>query len=175
MADLTIPQALEYFKGKENAFIAPVEASSTATVAHAAGKYFWKGGKLYKATANIAVGGTITVGTNCMLAIIGDDLAQAMSGGGGEVTVLTPQDTTLTLQPCPVTYKWGEVAALTLTVTATTQYHFMFSCPSASVTVLTLNGITGTTGDDIEAGNTYEVDVWAGVALIKAVEITAVT
>ena len=100
---------------------------------------------------------------------------QAVDSPQTEVSVVTPASTTVTLSPCPVTYAFGEAAALNLTVTATSQYHFSFSCPSASVTVLTLNGITGTAGDDIEAGGTYEVDVWAGTAFIKEIEITAVT
>ena len=92
------------------------------------------------------------------------------------ISVVTNASTTLTLSPCPVTYKWGEAASLTLTVTATSQYHFMFTCPSGAATVLTLNGITGTTGDTtLEAGATYEVDVWAGIALYRKVEVTAVT
>ena len=90
-----------------------------------------------------------------------------------EVSVITNAATTLTLEPCPKTYKWGEVADLTLTVTANSQYRFMFTCPSASVTALTLNGITGTEGDTIEAGKIYKVDVWAGIAFIKEVNITA--
>ena len=92
------------------------------------------------------------------------------------VSVITPSSgNTFTLLPCPVTYSFGEMALLTVTVTATSQYHFMFESPSSAATVLTMNGITGTTGDEVEAGKTYEVDVWAGIALIKAVEVTAVT
>ena len=83
--------------------------------------------------------------------------------------------TTFTLEPCPVTYKFGERAELTVTVTATSQYHFSFSSPSATATVLTMTGITGTMGDTVEAGKDYEVDIWAGTALIKAVEVTPVT
>lgn len=92
------------------------------------------------------------------------------------VTVVTPASgSTFTLDPCPVTYSFGEKAELTLTVTATTQYHFMFSCPSGAATVLTMNGITGTAGDTLAAGGTYEVDVWAGIAFIKEIEVTAAT
>lgn len=46
-------------------FVAPTEASSTASAAHAAGTYFLYNGSLYRATADIASGGTITPGTNC--------------------------------------------------------------------------------------------------------------
>ena len=93
-------------------------------------------------------------------------------------TVVTDADTSssLTLTPCPTTYNFGESASLTLVVTATTQYHFMFSCPSGAATVLSITGITGTTGDTtLEAGATYEVDVWAGIAYYKKIEVTAVT
>ena len=93
----------------------------------------------------------------------------------GQVTVVTPASgTTFTLAPCPVTYMFGEKAELTVTVTATSQYHFAFSCPSGAATVLTMNGITGTAGDTLAAGGTYEVDVWAGIAFIKELTITAV-
>ena len=80
----------------------------------------------------------------------------------------------VTLDPCPVTYDFGECDELTVTVTATTQYHFSFVCPSATPTILTMNGITGTSGDTPEAGKRYEVDIWNGVALIKNIEVTAV-
>lgn len=90
-------------------------------------------------------------------------------------TVVTDAATTVTLLPCPTTYSFGEQAELTLTVTADSQYHFMFTCPSGAATVLTLTGITGKTGDStLEAGKTYEVDVWAGIAYFKAIEVTAV-
>ena len=57
------------------ASLAPVEASTTATAAHAAGALFWLDGTLYEATAAIAVGGTITVGTNCKVVDI-NNMAQ---------------------------------------------------------------------------------------------------
>lgn len=96
--------------------------------------------------------------------------------GSEEVSIVSPESgSTFTLEPCPVTYAFGEKAELTVTVTATSQYHFSFSSPSATATVLTMTGITGTMGDTVEAGKSYEVDIWAGTALIKAVEVTPVT
>lgn len=57
-------------------YVAPVEATSTASAAYAVGKYFIYNGELYAATAAIAQGGTITPGTNC----------ETVPGGlGGEV------------------------------------------------------------------------------------------
>lgn len=80
----------------------------------------------------------------------------------------------LTLQPCPVTYDFGEAGELDLTIPDGSQYHFSFTCPSGAATVLTMTGITGTAGDELEAGKYYEVDVWNGVALIANIEVTAV-
>ena len=93
----------------------------------------------------------------------------AIAAAGGQVTVETPAaGSTFTLDPCPVTYSFGERAELTLTLTTATQYHFMFTCPSSAATVLTMAGITKT-GDTLAAGGTYEVDVWAGIARISEV------
>ena len=53
-----------------------METSSTAYAAHEAGSYFLYNGTLYQAVADIAAGGTITPGTNCV----------AVPGGlGGEM------------------------------------------------------------------------------------------
>lgn len=105
-----------------------------------------------------------------------DDLYVTPTSPVAEVSVITPSTgSTFTLQPCPVTYSFGEKAELTLTITTASQYHFMFICPSSAATVLTLNGITGKAGDTtLEAGKIYEVDVWAGIAYFKAIEVTLV-
>lgn len=89
-----------------------------------------------------------------------------------QVSILTPTGDTHTLQPCPVTYNFGEKAELTVTAAANSQYHFMFSSPSGQACDLTMNGITGTAGDTVEAGKTYEVDIWAGIAMIRKIEVT---
>ena len=57
-------------------YIGPSESTSTASAAHAEGTYFTYNGKLYKATAAIAVGDTIADGTNC---------TQVPGGAMGEV------------------------------------------------------------------------------------------
>ena len=59
--------------------IAPTESTSTASMAHAAGEYFFLAGTLYQATVDIASGGTITPGTNC---------ATVPGGLGGDVAEL---------------------------------------------------------------------------------------
>ena len=60
-------------------YIAPTEASSTASAAHAAGTYFVYGGVLYRATADIASGGSIVTsgsGQNCEAVTVGGELVQ---------------------------------------------------------------------------------------------------
>ena len=72
------------------AMLAPTEASSTASAAHATGTYFIYGGVLYQATADIASGGTITPGTNCKEAPLGDsvsDLKSALTAYTDNVTI----------------------------------------------------------------------------------------
>ena len=82
---------------------------------------------------------------------------------------------TATLSPFPITYDFGEIAELNLTLTSTTLYHFAFTCPTNTPTILSMSGISGTTGDaTLEAGAYYEVDVWNGIALIAKVEVTSV-
>lgn len=53
---------------------ASVEESTTASKAYAIGDYFWLEGDLYRVTAAIASGGTITVNTNCIAVKLADDL-----------------------------------------------------------------------------------------------------
>lgn len=72
MSNLSVVRlnGVDYNLEDENvrAMIAPTEASSTASAAHAPGtenEYFILDNTLYRAITNIAVGDTITVGTNC--------------------------------------------------------------------------------------------------------------
>lgn len=64
---------------KQNANVAMTEASTTASTAHAAGSYFILGGVLYQATVDIAQGGTITPGTNCVAAPLGAAVSELKS------------------------------------------------------------------------------------------------
>lgn len=56
------------------AMMAPAEASATAASAHAVGSYFQYNGKLYKTTATISIGDTITPNTNCVEDTVGAEL-----------------------------------------------------------------------------------------------------
>ena len=90
---------------------------------------------------------------------------------GVYTSILSPAGNTHTLLPCPFTYAFGEKSELTVTVTATTEYYFSFSSPAGTACDLTINGITGTAGDEVEAGKYYEVSVWNGIAMIHNVEV----
>ena len=70
---------LKEFKATENSTIASVESTTTASKAYNIGEYFWYAGKLYKATAPIASGATITIGTNCSLAPLANDVSALKS------------------------------------------------------------------------------------------------
>jgi len=119
--------------------------------------------------------GTITVGQTTVT-YSQNDLYVTPASPAAEVSVVTPASgSTFTLLPCPVTYAFGEKAELTVTVTATSQYHFMFSCPSGTATVLTITGETYRMGDTLEAGESYEVDVWAGITRVSKLDGSAVT
>ncbi len=61
------------------ALVAPTEASSTASAAHAAGTYFILGGVLYRATANISQGGSIVTsgtGQNCEAVTVAGEVSK---------------------------------------------------------------------------------------------------
>lgn len=56
--------------------LATIEASTTASKAYAVGDYLIANDKIYKVTAAIASGGTITVGTNVAEAKVGTELTE---------------------------------------------------------------------------------------------------
>ena len=62
------------------AIIAGTESSTTSAHAYSTGDYFILNDTLYEATAAIAVGGTITVGTNCQATTVGGEVGELKSG-----------------------------------------------------------------------------------------------
>ena len=60
---------------KAQAMIAE-EETATATNSHSVGEFFRMNGNLYVATANIQIDDTITVGTNCRAAVVGEELSK---------------------------------------------------------------------------------------------------
>lgn len=86
-ADTTIPTKtsdLENDSGfVDSDIIAPVEATSTASQAYTVGQYFINSlGQLCRVTVDIASGGTITVGTNCVVEPVGTALTSLNSKNG---------------------------------------------------------------------------------------------
>ena len=72
--------------------IAPVESTSTASQAYAIGEQFYYNGVLYKATAVITSGGTITPGTNCSTADSITAQNQTLTQNIGDLTQLGTTD-----------------------------------------------------------------------------------
>lgn len=78
--------------------LAPVENGTTASRAYAVGAYFCKDGLLYRVTAAISNGGTITPGTNCVATTVGASLADAMPYGMHLVDYVGTYPTTVAAQ-----------------------------------------------------------------------------
>lgn len=68
------------------AIIAGTESSTTSAHAYSAGDYFILNDTLYEATAAIAVGGTITVGTNCQATTVCGEVGELKSDFNAAIT-----------------------------------------------------------------------------------------
>ena len=73
---------LEHFKQKENASIAGIESSSTASKAYKVGQYFYFKGTLVVCTVDIPSGGTITLNTNCKAVPLADEVSDLKTALG---------------------------------------------------------------------------------------------
>lgn len=71
----TLKNALDTIASNAGGNMATIESGTTASKAYAVGDYMVRNGQLYKVTAAIASGGTITVGTNVTAAAAADDIA----------------------------------------------------------------------------------------------------
>lgn len=72
--------------------MADVEATTTATRAYSVGDYVVCKGQLYKATASIAVGETITPGITPGTNVTPVKITDEMGAGGGTIDYLTVQN-----------------------------------------------------------------------------------
>lgn len=123
-------EGLAYFKNKENSQIAPVESTTTASQAYEIGQYFWYEGKLYEATAAIALGDTfVTSGdsANCELADIADDISDArerISTLEGQVTDLETNKANIDGYYSEMTVGNAEQIVSTVGVEDKTPYNF---------------------------------------------------
>ena len=78
-----------------NTVIAPVEASTTASRRYEIGDQFILSGVLYTATAIIANGGTITVGTNCTAS---DTIVEQMADIQPDLSAVVPKTDVATVE-----------------------------------------------------------------------------
>jgi len=108
---------------------ATVESSTTASKAYKIGEYLVLNNHLYRVTAAIASGGTITVGTNVVRTTVGDEVAnnvlwwssQAIaSTSGASGTLLTITDSRITADHVLVKFEPSDPSAITSDVTCTT-------------------------------------------------------
>lgn len=104
------------------AMIAGEEVSTTITADYDAGSYIRVQGTLYRTTVDLETGDTLTVGTNCVVAVLGDDVSALKSDldnvAAGIVVTIGPEN--------PVQIKDGannRPADITADLTATKIYH----------------------------------------------------
>ena len=75
-AEQAAASALNSDGANAQAMIANSESTATASYKHDEGTFFRLNGVLYEATSDIDIGDTITVGTNCKIAVVCDELSQ---------------------------------------------------------------------------------------------------
>lgn len=140
--DAVVEVAAETFKS-----IASYETTTTASKAYAVGDYLGYDNKLYKVTAAIAQGGTITPGTNCVQTTAGDEISNnvlrfdsiAVSAGTGNIA--TKSDSKITADHVVVECVWGNPSYITTNVTATTAAGSLTlngTCTAATTATVTL-------------------------------------
>ena len=133
---------------------ASYEATTTASKAYAVGEYLTYNGTLYKVTAAISSGGTITVGTNVAQTNVGAELGNieatitdkvlrfdnlAVSAGTGNIA--TKNDSAITADHVVVECVWGNPSYITTDVTATTTAGSLVlngTCTTATTATVTL-------------------------------------
>lgn len=85
---------------------------------------------------------------------------------------MTAEDTDITIEPVPKCYIFPEMTSLTVSLTEGEEdsyYSFKFDS-GETATSLIINGVTlASSSDTVGASATYEVNIWDGVAIIKAV------
>ena len=73
---------------KAQAMIAGEEVSTTLTADYTVGSYIRVQGVLYKTTKDLQSGDTLTIGTNCEIAVIGDDLQKVHNDVDEKATII---------------------------------------------------------------------------------------
>lgn len=126
---------------------ATVESSTTASKAYKIGEYLVLNNLLYRVTAAIASGGTITPGTNCVQTTVGDEVANnclrfenvTVSATTGDIATIT--DARITADHVVAECVWGNASAITTDVTCTTSAGSLVlngTCTAATTVTVTL-------------------------------------
>lgn len=110
----TLKNALDTIASNAGGNMATIESGTTASKAYAVGDYMVRNGQLYKVTAAIASGGTITVGTNVAAAAAADDIA-----GIGKKIGNTAMGTTATTITGAIKEHETDIGSMSLNTTAT--------------------------------------------------------
>lgn len=137
--------------------IAPVQNSLVASKTYAVGEQFIYNGNLYKATASIASGGTITINGNCALA---DSIADQVTALNEDLTVLDGDVTNIQNQIGSLVADGMIVKSLFL---ASGYNSILLKCPSDSSTHLLLsNGDVVLTADKGGSATSFETHAIIG-------------
>lgn len=122
--------------------IATVESSTTASKAYTVEDYLILSGVLYKVTAPIAQGGTITVGTNVSAAVLGDDVAGIAAAVASKATPPDIGSITLSTTWTGAASPYSQTVTVTgATVTASSKVDIQLT--AAQIASLISDGVTG--------------------------------
>ena len=123
------------------------ESTTTASKAYAIGEYLTYNGYLYRVTAAISSGGTITIGTNVVQTNVGDEIKNkvlrfdSVSVSATTGNIATVSDSRITADHVVVECVWGNPSYITTNVTATTAAGSLTlngTCTTATTATVTL-------------------------------------
>ena len=123
------------------------ESTTTASKAYAIGEYLTYNGYLYRVTAAISSGGTITIGTNVVQTNVGDEVKNkvlrfdSVSVSATTGNIATVSDSRITADHVVVECVWGNSSYITTNVTATTAAGSLTlngTCTTATTATVTL-------------------------------------
>ena len=137
-------------RNKDNSNLAPIEATTTASRSYLVGDYLMLQGEFYKVVSAIAIGDTLTVGTNIQSTTVGDAIVEVDEKFKTETisNIFTP-DSGITVNTIDA-YKIGNEIHLTLSVNAST--------------AMTEGFIGSIASQYMPSGSTVPVAVGAGLA-----------
>lgn len=88
-------------KKTNNSNLAPIEATTTASRSYLVGDYLMLQGEFYKVISAIAIGDTLTVGTNIQATSVGDEIDEV----DNKTTIVVEK----TISNVPISTQWGQL------------------------------------------------------------------